>query len=269
MTEIIDLQTAGLKKTYAGSLMVLDGITLSVRRGEAVAVIGPNGTGKSTLLRCCLRLLEPSAGQIRVLGQPVTELRPRALRRLRARVGFIFQRHNLVGRVSALSNVVHGYQAHSNSPRLWLQSLAPAAVRRQALDCLDRVGLADLALRRADRLSGGQSQRTAIARALMQGAEMVIADEPVASLDPSAGEDVMRLFGALMRADGRTFIFTTHNLRHALVYADRIIGLGGGRILLDEPAAALTPARLQSLFDGPNSHAASSPPVAGSNRVHT
>ena len=164
----VELETAGLCKVYEAGRPVLDGIDLTVRRGNAVALLGANGSGKSTFLRCCLRLVEPSGGTIQLLGQEVTVLRHGPLRRVRAQVGFIFQRHNLVPRLSALSNVVHGAQARRSGPRTWLQSLAPRAVREEAMHCLDRVGLAEIAHRRADRLSGGQSQRVAIARALMQ-----------------------------------------------------------------------------------------------------
>jgi len=244
-----ELSVAGLTKHFGDGRIVLDGIDLTVERGAAVAVIGANGSGKSTLLRCCLRLIEPDGGSIRLLGCEVTALRHRELRALRSRVGFVFQRHNLVGRLSALTNVVHGAQARHAGPRYWLQSLAPPAVRKEAMDCLDRVGLAHMARHRADRLSGGQSQRVAIARALMQRPRVVIADEPVASLDPTAGEEVMRLFVDLMRREGITVVFTSHNLRHAREYADRIVGLAGGRVAVEGPAHALPVAALQRLFD--------------------
>ena len=245
----IDLEAAGLSKTYELGRPVLDGIDLMVKRGDALALLGANGCGKSTLLRCCLRLVEPTRGRVRLLGQDVTGLRHGALRRVRAQVGFIFQRHNLVPRLSALTNVVHGAQARHAGPRTWLQGLAPRSVREEAMHCLERVGLADIAHRRADHLSGGQSQRVAIARALMQRPRFVIADEPVASLDPKAGEEVMRLFAGLMRDDGLTVMFTSHNMQHALAYADRVVGLKAGRVALDGPAAAHSPATLAALFD--------------------
>ena len=234
-----DLTVQGLAKAF-GARPVLRGVDLAVPRGQAVALIGANGAGKSTLLRCCLRLIEPDIGQVGLLGERVTSLRRSGLRRLRARVGFVFQRHNLVGRSSALTNVLHGGQARHDGPLYWLQSLAPAAARWEAMRCLDRVRLADLALQRADRLSGGQSQRVAIARALMQRPELVMADEPVASLDPSAGEEVMDLFVQLIREEGLTLVFTSHNLEHALAYADRVVALKDGRIVLDAPSSALT-----------------------------
>ena len=242
------LDVEGLVKAF-GQVRVLDGIDFAVGREEAVSLIGSNGTGKSTLLRCCLRLVEPTEGSIRLLGRDIRAARPSALRALRAQVGFVFQRHNLVPSLSALTNVVHGAQSRRSGPRTWLQGLAPRAVREEALHCLERVGLADLADRRADRLSGGQSQRVAIARALMQRPRFVIADEPVASLDPSAGEEVMELLAGLLRTDGVTLLFTSHHLDHAVSYADRIVGLRGGRVELNGPARSQDLDRLRHLYD--------------------
>jgi phosphonate transport system ATP-binding protein len=244
-----DLEVSGLAKSYTPGSDVFADVGFSLRPGEAVALIGANGAGKSTLLRCCVRLIEPTAGSVRLLGTDVRSATPRALRRLRAEVGFVFQRHNLVPRLSALSNVVHGALGRRGGPAYWSQACAPEAVRERALECLGQVGLADLTRRRADRLSGGQSQRVAIARALMQKARLMMADEPVASLDPVAGEEVMELFVSLMRRDGLTLLFTSHNLEHALRYADRVIGLQGGRLALDAPARDLRAAELRGLYD--------------------
>ncbi|MEQ9332558.1 ATP-binding cassette domain-containing protein [Thalassobaculum sp.] len=243
----VDLAVRGLTKRF-GTRPVLRGVDLAVPRGQAVALIGSNGAGKSTLLRCCLRLIEPDGGEATLLGESVQGLGRGGLRRLRSRIGFVFQRHNLVGRLSALSNVLHGAQARHAGPRYWLQSLAPAAARDEAMHCLDRVGLAELAPLRADRLSGGQSQRVAIARALMQRPAMVVADEPVASLDPAAGEEVMAVFVRLIREEGATLVFTSHNLEHALAHADRVVALKDGAIVLDRPAAELTPRDLGFVY---------------------
>ena len=244
-----DLEIRGLAKRFAGDVDVLSGVSLAVGKGEAVALIGANGAGKSTLLRSCLRLIEPDAGEIRLLGQDVRMLKPAALRRLRARIGFVFQRHNLVPRLPVLSNVLHGAVARCPGPRAWFHEIAPRALREEAMSCLERVGLADLATRRADQLSGGQSQRVAIARALMQRPELMFADEPVASLDPAAGEEVMGCFLELIRRERLTLVFTTHDLRHALDYADRVVGLRGGRVTIDAPAAALDVPSLRSFYE--------------------
>lgn len=244
-----ELRIAGLAKTFEDGTRVLEGVDLEVRPGESVALIGANGAGKSTLLRCALRLIEPTGGRIAFLGDDITAMPRHRLRRLRARVGFVFQRHNLVSRVSALSNVVHGAQAREFGPRAWCHGLAPKAVREEAMHCLERVGLADIAGRRADRLSGGQSQRVAIARALIQRPRFFIADEPVASLDPAAGEEVMNLFTELLRQDGTSLLYTSHNLVHAVDYADRVVALKGGRVAFNRPAAGLDRRRLEAVYE--------------------
>lgn len=242
-----DLVVEGLSKRF-GPTTALDQVGFEVRRGEAVALIGANGSGKSTCLRCCLRLVPFDTGRVELLGEDVGALSTRDLRRLRARVGFVFQRHNLVPRLSALTNTVHGVQARSRGPRTWHQALAKPAWREEALAKLEAVGLVHLAKQRADTLSGGQSQRVAIARALMQRPELVIADEPVASLDPAAGEEVMALFVDLVRREGLTFLFTTHKLEHATRYADRIIALQQGKIVLDEAATQTRHGDLERLY---------------------
>ncbi|WP_051212742.1 phosphonate ABC transporter ATP-binding protein [Rubritepida flocculans] len=241
-----DLRIEGLVKRF-GATEVLRGVRLRVPRGQLCALIGANGAGKSTLLRCLLRLVEPDAGAIEVLGEDARRLRGRALRRLRARVGFVFQRHNLVPRLSALSNVTHGAIARAGA-LAWHQALAPRALRAEAMRCLEEVGLAPLALRRAEALSGGQSQRVAIARALMQRPEMILADEPVASLDPAAGREVMGLLAGLARQRGITVLFSTHHMEHATAFADRIVALRGGAVAFDCPAAAASPAALERVF---------------------
>jgi len=238
-----------LRKAYPDGALVLDGVSADIFDGQSVALIGANGAGKSTLLRCCIRLIEPSAGTIELLGDRVTALKPRTLRRLRSRIGFVFQKHNLVPRLSVLTNVIHGAQARRGGLRTWYQGLAPAATREEAMHCLDRVGLANLADRRADRLSGGQSQRVAIARALMQHPDFMMADEPVASLDPAAGEEVMHLFVSLLQEDGITLLYTSHNLRHALEYADRVIALQDGKIVIDTPTDSTDAEALGHIYE--------------------
>jgi len=241
------ISISGLSKSFGPTKQVFSGISFDIAPGSLVALIGANGTGKSTLLRCIPRLIEPDTGSIHVLGTDVLGSR-RNLRGLRSRLGFVFQKHNLVGRLSALTNVVHGAQARRYGPRAWLQSLAPNAVREEAMACLERVGLPQTAAQRADSLSGGQSQRVAIARALMQQPDIVLADEPAASLDPQAGDEVMELFAGLMRREAKTVVFTSHNLTHALAFSDRVIALGGGRIQLDAPASALRESDLRGLY---------------------
>lgn len=238
----------GLHKSF-DTRAVLCGLDFEVRAGVATALIGANGSGKSTLMKCLIRLIEPSAGRIEVLGQDVVHLSGRELRRFRSQVGVVWQKHNLVPRLSALSNVVHGVQSRLSGPRAWFQSLAPAAVRAEALSCLDRVGLADRAAQRVDSLSGGQQQRVAIARMLMQRPRLILADEPDASLDPQSGLEVMRLLSDLARQDGLTLIVISHRMEHTLEFSDHILGLQQGRIVMDRPTVGIDAALLRRFFE--------------------
>lgn len=241
------LKIAGLCKDF-GDRRVLNDISLEVAGGSAVALIGANGAGKSTLLRSIIRLIEPTGGRIDLLGREITRLPDRELAHLRSRVGFVFQRHNLVPRLSALTNVLHGVQARRRGPRSWLQCLAAGADRVEALECLAAVGLPQVALQRVDSLSGGQSQRVAVARMLMQRPELVLADEPDASLDPQSGEEIMRLLYRLTKEKRLTLIVSSHRLEHARQFSDRIIGLAGGRMTLDQASAGASPQNLRSFF---------------------
>lgn len=245
---VLSVQDLG-KSFHDGKVKVFDGISFHVHDGEAVALIGSNGTGKSTLLRTCLRLIEPDYGHAHFQGHDIFSLNGAELRKCRAHVGFIFQKHNLVPRLSVLSNVLHGALARGQGMRCWLQSFAPEEERKKAMQCLEKVELAHLAERRADCLSGGQSQRVAIARALMQEPDFIFADEPVASLDPLAGEGIMDLFRKLNKEQGLTFVFVSHQLDHAIHYADRILGLKDGKLHLDCLSKDQTVAELRKIYD--------------------
>ena len=242
------LAVRGLEKSFSGK-PVLQGLDFALAPGQSTALIGANGSGKSTLLKCLIRLIEPTGGRINMLDRDVCALAPRDLRRFRAEVGIVWQRHNLVPRLSALSNVIHGVQSRLSGPRAWFQSLAPAEVRAEAMACLDRVGLADRALVRVDSLSGGQQQRVAIARMLMQRPAFILADEPDASLDPQTGEEVMALLLGLVREKGLSLLMISHRLEHTLEFSDRILGLAEGRIALDLPTRRATAAGLRHFFD--------------------
>jgi phosphonate transport system ATP-binding protein len=242
------LAVSGLEKSYSGPA-ILRGLDFQIAPGQSTALIGANGSGKSTLLKCLVRLVEPTAGRITMLDRDVCSLGARDLRAFRAQVGIVWQRHNLVPRLSALSNVIHGVQARMSGPRAWFQSLAPAAVRAEAMACLDRVGLADRAPARVDSLSGGQQQRVAIARMLMQRPAFILADEPDASLDPQTGEEVMGLLQSLVREKGLSLLMISHRIEHTLAFSDRILGLADGRIALDQPTGLATPASLRHFFD--------------------
>jgi phosphonate transport system ATP-binding protein len=166
------IRVSGLVKSFGPARRIADGLDLAIAQGEAVSIIGANGAGKSTLLRMLVGLVPPDAGEVHLLGAPVSRLNGRALAAARARVGFVFQRHNLVSRLSALSNVLHGVQARRSGPRTWHQALARRADREEAMACLDAVGLADLARQRVDSLSGGQSQRKGYERPVLLGGSL-------------------------------------------------------------------------------------------------
>lgn len=245
------VSVSGLSKRFGARAPVFQALDFSVPHGEAVAVIGANGTGKSTLMRSLIRLTEVDDGVIEVLGEKVRSLDTAKLRKLRSRVGFVFQKHNLVSRLSALSNVIHGAQSRHAGPHVWAQWCARKSVREEAMHCLAKVGLADRSSQRVDSLSGGQSQRVAIARMLMQRPELVIADEPVASLDPKAGMEVMQLLANLSREAGLTLLFVSHHMEHAKNFADRIVGLGNGKVMMDLPSGHATTGELKDLFADP------------------
>lgn len=242
------LSVSGLTKSFGGNA-VLKGLDFRVHAGVATALIGANGSGKSTALKSLIRLIEPDAGRVEMLGREVTTLAPAALRAFRSQVGVVWQKHNLVPRLSALTNVVHGVQSRRSGPQTWFQSLAPQAVRDEALTCLARVGLAEKALQRVDSLSGGQQQRVAIARMLMQRPALILADEPDASLDPQSGEEVMRLLANLARQDGLTLLFISHRMEHTLDFSDHVLGLQKGRIVMDQPTNRTDATRLRRFFE--------------------
>jgi phosphonate transport system ATP-binding protein len=244
-----DLVVRGLTKSYNEQTTVLRGVNFAVSAGERVALIGANGAGKSTLLRCCMYLIKPDSGEIDLCGIKLDGLSAKKLREVRSQVSFVFQKHNLVPRLSALTNVLHGAIPRTGFGRAWFQGLASDALRIEAMQCLERVGLTHVALQRADKLSGGQSQRIAIARALMQRPRLIFADEPAASLDPVAGDEVMALFSQLVRAEGLTMIFTSHDLTHALNFADRIVALRGGVVVLDAQCSELDLKTLRALYE--------------------
>jgi len=243
-----DLAVRGLSKSFRAR-EVLRGIDLELGAGETLALLGANGSGKSTLLRCAVRLVEPDGGEVELLGERVTGRPRRVVRRQRAQVGFVFQRHFLVPRLSALSNVLHGVQARRSGPRTWLQALASREDREAAMACLEMGGLADFAGQRVDRLSGGQSQRVAIARALMQRPRLMLADEPAASLDPQAADDILALFTELVRNQGLSLLYTSHDLDHALTYSERVVVLREGRVVHAGRSRDQDRARLRKYYD--------------------
>jgi phosphonate transport system ATP-binding protein len=226
------IQVAGLTKELRDGQRLLDGVSLAIEPGEMVALVGPNGAGKSTLLRCLVRLVEPTRGRVQIGDMVVTSLGPSELRFLRQRVGFVFQQFHVVPRLTVFHNVLLGAIGR-DGPRAWWPMLAASEERREVMTCLDRVGLADLANRRVDTLSGGERQRVAIARALFQRPSVVLADEPVASLDPAGGAAVMTLLHEVVRERGLTALVALHQIEYARRYADRVIGLQRGKLALN------------------------------------
>ncbi|MDR7329998.1 phosphonate ABC transporter ATP-binding protein [Corynebacterium guangdongense] len=239
LDSIYAVQMDDVTKDFGGGVRGLDDVTVGFRTGKITVLLGLSGSGKSTLLRHINGLATPTSGNIRVLGRDLTDLTQPQLRDLRREVGVIFQDFNLVGPMSVLENVCTGRLGSLRGPRLSLM-MYPKSVRREALEKLDRVGLADRAFQRADTLSGGQQQRVAIARALMQNPRILLADEPVASLDPVSAQEVMNLLLQISAEDNLTVISSLHQVQLAIDFAERIIGLRSGRIVLDENTASLT-----------------------------
>jgi phosphonate transport system ATP-binding protein len=242
------LNVEDLYKVYPDGTRALEGVSFTASPGEVAVVLGANGSGKSTLLRCVLGLERATSGTVRVGEVEATALRGERLRALRRRVGMVFQRFHLVGNRSVFQNVLHGAMGESRNPLCWWVATAPRESRLRAMECLERVGLAEKAERRADALSGGQQQRVAIARMLMQRPEVVLADEPVASLDPEAGCEVMDLLVEVARERGMTVVCTLHQLEVASRYADRFIGLRDGRVVLDGSARGVSRGELEELY---------------------
>ena len=239
-----------VSKTF-GARKALDAVSLEVGVGEMVALIGPSGSGKSTLLRSItgLQPIDPGAGTIQVFGETVQKdgRTTSATRRARGRMGMIFQQFNLVGRLSLFSNVMLGALGRLPEWRGFL-GLWPAADRDRAMAALHRVGVSDYAAQRANTLSGGQQQRGAIARAIVQGARAILADEPVASLDPVSARKVMELLVELNKRDGLGVIVTLHQVDYAIRYCDRIVALKAGRIVYDGPATGLDTRILTDIY---------------------
>jgi phosphonate transport system ATP-binding protein len=236
-----------LTKVYPGGTRALDEISLEIARGEFVVLIGLSGSGKSTLLRCLNRLVEPSSGRVLFDGEDVTAARGAELRRLRRRMGMIFQQFNLVKRASVFQNALAGRLGYRSTWR----TIAGRPDREDielAFQNLQRVGILEKAYSRADALSGGQQQRVGIARALMQRPDLMLADEPVASLDPATSHSVMKYLEEINRKDGITVICSLHFLSLARRYATRVIALKGGRVAFDGSPEAIDEHRFKEIY---------------------
>lgn len=253
---ILDIRA--LHQSYSAAAPVLRGISFTIERGEFVGVIGLSGAGKSTLLRCINRLIDASSGQILIPGAllssksngasvDVLKLNAGDLRALRRKIGMIFQQFNIVTRLSVIENVLSGGLGYQPALRSALRIFTHEE-RRRALVNLKRVGLLEHAYRRADELSGGEQQRVAIARTLMQQPAIILADEPVSSLDPKLSRVVLDILKRVCREDGITAVVSLHTLELTREYADRVIGLKRGEILFDGATDTLSDAVVDAVY---------------------
>jgi len=241
------LHVDNVRKTYGGNSYALDGVSFSVEKGEFVAIIGPSGAGKSTLLRCINRLIFVTSGEVSVNGIAVTGLSNPTLRRLRRTIGMIFQHYNLVNRLTVLENVLHGRLGYK-STIAGTCGFYTASEKNRAYEILHAVGLHEHVYKRCDQLSGGQKQRVGIARALIQDPTLMLCDEPIASLDPSAAKIVMDTLRDINTRLGITVVANLHQVHVARDYATRIIGINNGRVIYDGLPQDLTMDIIQKIY---------------------
>ncbi|MCC5807274.1 MAG: phosphonate ABC transporter ATP-binding protein [Opitutales bacterium] len=241
------LQIRALRKSYPGGVEVLHGLDIDLRAGEFLTVIGPSGAGKSTLLRCINGLVPASAGSCRLRGAEILGLRGAEMRAARRRIGMIFQAHALVDRLTVMENVLSGRLGYTGFWSSWARRFPPGDVAG-AFRLLERVGLEGYEDRRADRLSGGQRQRVGIARALLQSPELLLVDEPTASLDPKTARQIMRLLRELAAENNLAVIANLHDVGLARMFSDRIIGLNAGTIVFEGAPGELTDSELSTIY---------------------
>ncbi len=241
------LRLENLAKRYRTGDHALKGVSLEIPDGQVIALIGPSGAGKSTLIRCINRLVEPTSGAAILNDTNLTTLPARALRMARRRIGMIFQEYALVERLTVMENVLSGRLGYVGFWQSWFRRF-PAEDISEAFRLLDRVGLKEMCDKRADELSGGQRQRVGIARALIQNPELLLVDEPTASLDPKTSRQIMRLICELCRERGLAAIINIHDVLLAQMFAERVVGLRLGEIVYDGPPDGLTPDVLTEIY---------------------
>ena len=251
MSQSAALSIRNLFKQYAPGKPVLRGISLDVSDQGITAIIGPSGTGKSTLIRCINRLVEPTAGEILFQGMDLAKLRGAELRAARRRIGMVFQEYNLVERLTVMENVLTGRLGYMSAFKAWLRRF-PAQDIDEAFNLLDAVGLASFANQRADALSGGQRQRVGIARAVMQNPEILLADEPTSSLDPKTSVEIMELMANLAGKRNIPVIVNIHNVDLAKRFCQRMIGMTDGKVVFDGAPSQLTDENLNAIYGGEN-----------------
>lgn len=238
-----------LVKEYRKGVPVLRDISLTISEPGIVAIIGPSGTGKSTLIRCINRLVDPTSGSIMLGGTDLAKLQGEPLRAARRRLGMVFQEYNLVERLTVIENVLCGRLGYVPVWRAWTRRFPEADIAR-AFALLDSVGLGDFATRRADELSGGQRQRVGIARAVMQEPDLILADEPTSSLDPKTSVEIMELLAKVGRERDIPVLVNIHNVALARRYATRMIGMSKGVVIYDGPPAGLQDSHLAEIYGG-------------------
>ena len=244
------LSIKGLYKEYRPGEPVLKNINLEIEASGLTAIIGPSGTGKSTLIRCINRLIDPTAGQIKLRGEDLAQLKGKSLREARCHIGIVFQEYNLVERLTVMENVLCGKLGKLPIWRPLLRKFSEEDISR-AFELIDSVGLSqEFASRRADALSGGQRQRVGIARALMQEPGLILADEPTSSLDPKTSVEIMELLDQVSKDRDVPVIVNIHNVDLARRFASRIIGMSAGQVVFDGPPDALQDKHLNEIYGG-------------------
>jgi len=238
-----------LSKSYVADKPVLTDINLEIAAKGLTAIIGPSGTGKSTLIRCINRLVEPTQGEILFDGRDLVKLDRGELRQARRHIGMVFQEYNLVERLTVMENLLSGRLGYVSAWRAWRRAFSQDDIRK-AFELLDTVGLAGFAQQRADALSGGQRQRVGIARAVMQEPKLLLADEPTSSLDPKTSVEIMELMTGVGATRGIPVLVNMHDVDLAKRFADRIVGMSGGKIVYDGPPQYLTDDVLKSIYGG-------------------
>lgn len=244
------LNIESVSKSYTGKAKALEGVSLTIERGQFVSIIGSSGAGKSTLLRCINRLIDPTSGRVKFDGKEVTKLGKRELRQIRRRISMVFQHYNLVYRSTAIENVLQGRLGYKSSIA-GILGLYTEDEKAQAFGILDQLGLAEFAYRRCDQLSGGQKQRVGIARALVQDPLLILADEPIASLDPKSSRAIMEHLRWAADDLGIACLVNLHQVDYAIEFSDRIIGLKDGKLVFDGTPAELDAKAIADIYGTP------------------
>jgi phosphonate transport system ATP-binding protein len=243
------LRIKNISKRYPNGTLALEEAVLHIEEGDFITILGPSGAGKSTLLRIINRLVDPTEGSLQFDGVDLTGANREELRSARSRIGFIFQQFNLIKRISVLQNVLAGRLGYGKTVKT-LCHVFSRDDQERALDCLSSVGMAQYAFQRADTLSGGQQQRVAIARALVQEPRLILADEPIASIDPRSADAVMGLLRKVNEEKGITVMVNLHFVDYATRYSKRVIGINSGRIVFDGSVSDLSPSLVEEIYAG-------------------